>query len=71
MKHILATGYRLCPACVIYEIGGHKRKLIARIGAAVFQHSAYIAFALQAPYRGPYLVARREKLDDGMAADKT
>jgi hypothetical protein len=71
VQHVLAAGYGLGPACVACEIGGHKRKPAAGLGPAIPQHGAYIAFALQVPYRGPHLMAGREKLHDGVAANKT
>jgi len=70
VQHVLAAGDGFRPACIVFEIGRDKGQAIARVGAAFLQHGAYLALALQAPYRGAHSMAPGQKLQDGTAADK-
>src|SRR6185437_6633530 len=63
--------HRCRPALVALEVGLGEAEPRARFGAALLQHGANRDLALQAAHRGAHLVARRQQLQDAVAADET
>jgi hypothetical protein len=70
MQYEFAASGGLRPAGIAFEIGGGERQAIAWLGATLAQHCAHVAFALQVAHGRAHLMARGEKLQDAMAADK-
>jgi hypothetical protein len=70
MQHILAVGYSFSPAFILVEVGGEEGQPVSWFGTTSFKHGPYLSFAIQASNRGANDMARRQKLQDGMAPDE-
>jgi hypothetical protein len=70
MQHALAAVNGLCPARVADEIGGDEGQAVGRFGSTLLEQGANVTLALQAPDRRAHLMARRQELQDAMAADE-
>jgi hypothetical protein len=70
VQYVLTAVDGLRPAHIPFEIGFEKGQTIARLGTAFLQHGANATLSLQAPYRGPHLMARVPELKDQWAPMK-
>jgi hypothetical protein len=71
MQDIFATGNRIRPAHIFFEIGFAESQSITRLDPALLQQGEYVALTTHAAHSGAHLVARLKKLQYAITADKS